>query len=195
MGRFETFEQSNRYARLRRVRTAQPDHQHTDPMKRTYRQLVLGLALCALVPVIAAGPGKVVERPHKKHGETVMIVDLSAATWDSSLGAFACPWSLVEVGVATHMGRYVAQGEGVAYFDAAFNPTGIITGQGSAVVANGDSIVWESPYAGYVTYLSGTGRFANVSGACTRVDTMNQVLEGHLLIITIRFTASGWISY
>ena len=177
------------------MRTAQLNHQHTDPMKRTYRQLVLGLALCALVPVVAASPGKVVERPHKTHGETIMIVDLSAATWDSSLEAFACPWSLVEVGVATHMGRYTAQGEGVAYFDAAFNPTGIVTGQGSAVVASGDMIMWDSPSAGHVRYLSGTGRFENVSGACTRVDSMDQVLEGHLLIITIRFTASGWISY
>lgn len=63
------------------------------------------------------------------------------------------------------------------------------------MVANGDMIMWDSPSAGHVRYLSGTGRFANVSGSINRVDNMDQVLEGHLLIITIRFIGSGWISY
>jgi hypothetical protein len=156
-------------------------------MKRTYRQWVFGLALCALLPVMTATAKDIVERPFKAHGRTVIRLDMSQLD-PSTLEA---PWTIVdEIAMGTHTGRWTSSGSGT------YNVvSGALVGTGVLTVASGD-FIWWSMANDQLTFTQGTGRFANVSASYVEDMTItSEVYAGPYVIIALEWTASGTISY
>jgi hypothetical protein len=153
-------------------------------MKRTYRQLVLGLALCALVPLVTAGSKPLVERPFRFRGESTILMNLADGTWTSVIS-----------GVGTHAGVCTGTCSG---------------GTGTTTAANGDTLDWRMVpdpceidfvnmtvlTTGTVYWEGGTGRFANASGSGTLVQAGTVEFVGPLLIqLTVRCEIVGTIAY
>jgi len=157
-------------------------------MFKTKRNIVLALALCALlVPMIVIAKDKV-ERPMKLHAVQRLIIDLRYAP--------ICPWWIEsEVGEATHFGLYTCSGGGLIDLS-----TGQLTGSGDETAANGDQVFWKIEGPPYVlTYTSGTGRFEDASGSVTLTITPESAVpdpeQPWLLIVTQSFSGIGTIMY
>jgi hypothetical protein len=161
-------------------------------MKRHSSLQIIGVLLaCALLPVmtVGAGKGKIVERPFKAHGYTVIRLDLTPVLLGESIEA---PWTIVEeVGFGTHTGRWTSSGSGT------YNVvTEAMASSGTMTVASGDVIEWDSPQSGLLNFTAGTGRFANVSGTLVQnMTVISEVPEGPYLLITVKWTAAGTIAY
>ena len=156
-------------------------------MKRTYRQLVLGLALCALVPLVTAGSKPLAERPFRFRGESTILMNLADGTWTSVIS-----------GVATHAGVCTGTSSG--------DQSG---GTGTTTAANGDTIDWRMVLdpceidfvnmtvltTGTVYWEGGTGRFAEACGSATLVQAGTVEFVGPLLQLTVRCEIVGTIAY
>jgi hypothetical protein len=156
-------------------------------MKKSNWQFIVGLALCALLPVMTATAKDVVQRPFKAHGQSVIRLDLSQL----DLNTLEAPWSIVdEIAVGTHTGRWNSSGSGTYSV-----VTGAMVGSGFITLASGD-LIWWSSANNEITMTGGTGRFANVSGSFVEDMTItSEMEEGPYVIITVEFTASGTIAY
>jgi hypothetical protein len=153
-------------------------------MKRTYRQFVLGLALCALVPLVTAGSKPLVERPFQFRSASTILMNLADGTWTSVIS-----------GVATHAGVC----------------TGTCSeGTGMTTAANGDTIDWrvvpgpcEIDFVnmtvlttGMMFWEGGAGRFAEACGSSTLVQAGAVEFVGPSLIqLTVRCEIVGTIAY
>jgi hypothetical protein len=163
-------------------------------MKRhSFLQIVGALFACALLPVmtVGAGKGRIVERPFKAHGYTVVLIDFTNFEFNpADPGSWVVPWDIAEeVAVGSHTGLWSSTGGGT------YNVvTGIRVGSGTITVANGDVIEWTC-VNNVFTWTSGTGRFASVSGSCVLDETEVIEPEDPYLRITITWTASGKIAY
>ena len=157
-------------------------------MKRTYRQWVFGLALCALLPLVTAGSKPLKERPFQSRGEATLLMNLDNGTWTE-----------ITSGVATHLGAFTGTASG-----------DLSGGTGTVTAANGDTIDWSVVFeendidfdnmtvltTGTLFWEGGTGRFANASGSATLVQpgTM-EFVEPLLIKFTVRFELVGTIAY
>lgn len=116
-------------------------------MKQTHWQLALGLALCALVPVMTVARNRVT-RPFKMEAQSQMVLSLEGGDFSSTASINA-----------SHCGRSVGLGWGT--FNSA---TGEGSGQGKIIAANGDEIFFDMPSVVRNLITGGTGRFASASG-------------------------------
>jgi drug/metabolite transporter superfamily protein YnfA len=153
-------------------------------MFKTKRNIVLALAICALLlPMTVSAKGQVT-RPFKIHGNVTVVISLL----DGSLVG-------TETGEATHIGRYSSEGEGS--FTGIGNATGVLT------AANGDALFWsevvtpisEVAYRIERTFTGGTGRFENASGGFSFEVTPNVVVAFPKVTLTFSYNATGTITY
>ena len=152
-------------------------------MFKTKRNIVLALAVCALLlstAVIAKHP---VERPFKVHGDVTVVISLLDGSFTGT-----------ETGEATHIGRYSS--EGVGSFDLnTMNGTEI----GVLTAANGDELCWTEEITGGAviarTLTGGTGRFENASGEFSTSITTDVVVDFPFVIVTFSYRATGTITY
>lgn len=156
-------------------------------MKRTYRQWWLGLALCALVPLVTAGSKPLVERPMRFRGESTILMNMADGTWTSVIS-----------GVGTHSGVCTGTSSG--------DQSG---GTGTTTAANGDTLDWSVVLdpceidfvnmtvltTGTVFWEGGTGRFANASGSATLVQAGAVEFGESGLIVKVRCEIVGTIAY
>lgn len=162
-------------------------------MFKTKRNIVLGLAVCALLLPATASVKNPVERPYKSHGEGTVIVDLE----DFILhGNPVLPWWIdEESGEATHLGLYTNTGEGTHNLI-----TGEVMGSGYSTAANGDILFWQMTRHGedpaVVTWTGGTGRFEGASGSIIDPLTEESAVQvGYLRILTLSRSGIGTITY
>ncbi len=113
---------------------------------------IAALAICALALTALGSAKNPVTRPVKGIGHATVVVDLATRQ------ARFTQW-----GQATHIGRWTDTGEGI--LDPTF--TYFISGHGTTVAANGDTVDWE--FTGPISnrYTAGTGRFQGVTGGAT----------------------------
>ena len=152
-------------------------------MKRTNWQLVLGLAVCALMPGMMASAKNPVPRPFKMKAHSQMVLSLT----DGSFNATA--W-----GQATHCGQTINLGWGV------FNPaTGEGSGGGTIIAADGGEISFDSPTMAQNIITGGTGRFEGASGefSIVSIETTGTDLDpvAGTMALSFVWTASGTITY
>ncbi len=110
------------------------------------------LAICALALAALGSVKNPVTRPQKGIGHATVVVDLAT-----------CAATMTDWGQATHVGNWTDSTEGV--LDKTYQYW--VSGHGTIVAANGDTIDWEftSPNSG--RYTGGTGRFQGVTGSLT----------------------------
>jgi hypothetical protein len=164
-------------------------------MKKTKFNVVLGLAVCALLlstAVIAKHP---VERPFKIHGNATVILDFTSIVIDPVYGPFV-PWDMTTSSEATHAGRSTEVGNGRLYLEAGFSE-----GSGCSTHANGEETHWDAfeisdTQQVTVTFTGGTGRFENASGGFTFEYTVTEEKwDGTVLTLTYSWTGTGTITY
>jgi hypothetical protein len=164
-------------------------------MKTTKFNIVLGLAVCALLlstAVIAKHP---VERPFKIHGNNTIVGDFASIDIDPVYGPYVS-LEATGCGVATYSGRFELVGEGRLYLDAGFTE-----GSGTTTAANGDEVHWESfeisgTQEGTVTFTGGTGRFENASGGFSFESTVTEEKwDGTVMTLTYSYTGTGTTTY
>jgi len=164
-------------------------------MLKTKLNIVLTLAVCALLlstAVIAKHP---VERPFKIHGNNTIVADFAATDIDPVYGPYVC-WEATGCGEATHSGRFELIGEGRLYLAAGFSE-----GSGATTGANGDKVNWESfeipgTQQGTVTFTGGTGRFENASGGFSFEYTVtDEKWEGSVMTLRYSYTGTGTTTY
>ncbi len=150
------------------------------------------LAGCAICLSAAAEPKQQVSRPYKITGVTVGEITAVTVTTNDLLISF----NLVNVGEATHCGRYLNVGTTTL---SLVTHTG--TAEGTFSAANGDIIYWVGVIKGTaltVTATGGTGRFAGGSGGFVAelsnviIDPLPPVVGG---IISYTFEGTGRVSY
>ena len=157
-------------------------------MFKTRRNIVLALAVCALLLSATASVKNPVPRPFKLDAEHTLIVDLTTFP--------VCSWWIdSEVGEATHVGRFTASGEGTIDLSS-----GHLEGSGCDTAANGDKVFWDITGEGsnptILIFTGGTGRFEGASGSFTiTVTAQTQQIEPPLLIIAETFSGIGTITY
>lgn len=151
-------------------------------MFKTKRNIVLALALCALLVPMTASAKHQVTRPFKIQGDVTVVISLLDGSFTGT-----------ETGEATHIGRYSSEGEGS--FDLnTMNGTEI----GVLTAANGDNLSWtEAISPGNIdrTFTGGTGRFENASGGFSTAITPDVVVDFPFVIVTFRYRATGTITY
>lgn len=110
------------------------------------------LLACALALPLGAKDKQQVTRPVKGVGHATVVVDLATRQAE-----------LTQWGQVTHLGSWTDSGEGVMSdtFDY------FISGHGTVVAANGDTVDWEFTGPDSNHYTSGTGRFLGVTGGAT----------------------------
>ncbi len=119
--------------------------------------VLVGLAVCALALSALASQKNPVTRPLKGIGHMTVVVGLATGK------ATMTDW-----GQASHTGRYTMNmGEGI--LDPTF--TYFVSGHGTIVAANGDTIDWEFTGPLSTRYTGGTGRFQGVTGGITSTIT------------------------
>ncbi|MGB2827475.1 MAG: hypothetical protein WBC50_04675 [Dehalococcoidales bacterium] len=153
-------------------------------MFKTKRNIVLALAVCALLLPTTLIAKKLVERPLKIAGNITMVLDLATMTWE-----------MEDWGEATHMGRYANYGSGYV------TDPSLANGGGSGVntAANGDQAFWDmvaEDGVWTVTFTGGTGRFENLTGDCILVPGEIVVDIGPTqFTYTYSYTGTGTITY
>ncbi len=155
-------------------------------MKRSYWQCVLALALCTLVPVMAAQAKARVTRPLKMQAQTQQV-------WQ--LDTNGVPVQMLSAGgwgVATHCGLFYTAPSGAPA------PDGFMAGFMKS--ANGDQIlfIWPLTDVTRVTITGGTGRFAAATGEFA-ITLLSQKVSvdpvAGMMTIDLTWTASGTITY
>jgi hypothetical protein len=110
------------------------------------------LAICALALTALGSAKNPVTRPMKGNGHLTAVVDL--ATGEATI---------TDWGQATHIGSWTDSGEGI--MDPSFQY--FVSGHGTVVAANGDTIDWEFAGPDSNRYTGGSGRFQGVRGGIT----------------------------
>ena len=110
------------------------------------------LLVCALALPLTAKDKQHVTRPVKGIGHITTVVDL--ATREAKF---------TQWGQATHLGSWTDSGEGILAPDF----QSLVSGHGTVVAANGDTIDWEFTGPSSNHYTAGTGRFQGVTGGAT----------------------------
>jgi hypothetical protein len=141
------------------------------------------LAICALALTALGSAKNPVTRPVKGVGHMTVVADPTTGE------ATMTDW-----GQGTHFGSYTMNGEGI------LNPTlqYWVSGGGTIVAANGDTVDWE--YTGPLStrYTGGSGRFQGVTGGITATITSvsDPVFNGDGTITTeVTYDMVGEITY
>lgn len=146
--------------------------------------VLVGLAVCALALSALASLKNPVTRPVKGIGHITTVVDL--ATHQAEF---------IQWGQVTHMGRWTDSGEGIL----AENFDYFVSGHGTTVGPNGDTIDWEITSPNSNRYTGGTGRFQGVTGGMTFTITSatEPVFNDDFTMMTTEFTYEmvGEITY
>ncbi len=146
-------------------------------------KVLVGLAVCALALGALGSAKNPVTRPLKMKAEMVIYVDLTD-------GSFVSPnW-----GECTLGGKFNNVGVGW------MNPQTleVFSSEGTAVVANGDKILWRSNGQTGMDITGGTGRFEHATGKATWVITIGDIdvdLEAMTMTVYCTYTAEGTITY
>jgi len=153
-------------------------------MFKTKRNIVLALALCALLLPVTVSAKHPVERPFKVHGDVTVVISLLDGSFTGT-----------ETGEATHIGRYSSIGEGSFDLDT-WDGTEI----GVLTAANGDELSWTEEITGGAVIArtfttGGTGRFENASGGFSTAITPDVVVDFPFVIVTFSYRATGTITY
>jgi hypothetical protein len=162
------------------------------------RKAIVSLAavsVCALViPAVAALKNQVT-RPVKVNG--TMILKVKPSSENPGIGSY----TFTDWGQASHAGSYT---------DTASGTINLVTGEflsgtGTIVAANGDSITWEvtatedpNDTPNVVVYTGGTGRFQGVSGGFVAEVTPASILgvdADGTLTLSLTYTGRGEITY
>lgn len=152
-------------------------------MFMTKRNILLMLAVCALLLPATLTAKRPVTRPITISGNMTLVLDLATMTWASK------DW-----GQATHMGRYASEGSGFALDPSLANGAGV----GVNTVANGDLVFWSIVAENGVwtaTYTGGTGRFMNVSGGFAGAPDVTVGPGPSQLTYVFTYTGHGTITY
>lgn len=156
-------------------------------MKIKTQFVSLGLAalvIGALSVSNAAGAGNQVTKPYKIKGETVgQITSVSGST---------ITFDLVNVGEATHCGRYYNVGTTTLSLATL---TG--TAEGVFTAASGEEVYWVGTISGTtltVTMTGGTGKYAGGSGGFV-AELTNLELDLDSGTITYDFAGRGEVTY
>ena len=146
-------------------------------MKRDFSRRVLALVLAAVGVLALAVPAQAVERPYVSRGTAQFV----SAT------------DFVGTGNATQLGRYTE--EGSVQFTPTSDPTVLqLNATSTYTAANGDQLraVFTGQLNGVtgiitatVTYVGGTGRFANASGTA---NFSGQLLPGGSIEVAVKGT-------
>lgn len=113
---------------------------------------LVGLAVCALALAALGSAKNPVTRPTKGTGHATVVVDL---------GTLECQFT--QWGQGTHLGCWTDSGKGVMANDFTY----FVSGHGTIVAANGDTIDWEFTGPNSNRYTGGSGRFQGVTGGVT----------------------------
>ena len=136
-------------------------------MFKTKRNILLALAVCALLLPATASVKNPVERPFKQKGEHVLVLDfLNYALYGDPMIPMWIEW---ESGQATHLGLYTSSATGIHNLD-----TGESNLSGYVTAANGDKVYWESTEQASspsIIFTGGTGRFEGASGSMISTGT------------------------
>jgi hypothetical protein len=161
-------------------------------MFETRRNIVLALAVFALLLPMTGSAREQVERPFKLHAEHTRILNFADWTWTTG----------EESGVATHLGSFTSSGEGTFSGDFVGGTfrLELFTGSGYYAVANGEKLFWDVRVEGtnrpILTFTGGTGRFEGARGSVTlTITTQTKTLDWPLLTITESFSGIGTITY
>ena len=142
------------------------------------------LLACALALPLSAKDKKQVTRPVKGIGHATVVVDLATRQ------ATITDW-----GQNTHLGSWTNSGEGI--LDPTLNYW--VSGGGTIVAANGDTIDYEFSGPFSIRYTVGTGRFQGVTGGTTFTitSTSDPVFNEDYTMMTTEFTYDmvGEITY
>ena len=146
-------------------------------MKRFISQRLFALVLSVVGILIVATPAQAVERAYISRGTA----------------QFTGPNTFVGAGTATHLARYEETGS-VQFSDTADPTVSHLEAEATYTAANGDQIY--ATFSGElngvtgvitatVTYVGGTGQFANASGTAT---LSGQLLPGGSIEVAVRGT-------
>lgn len=143
-------------------------------------------AICVLTTPLSTGEENPT-RPIKvtnSHGTLLITVDPLTGDYE-----------FTDSGVASHLGQFTNSGSGVLNLE-----TGVfLSGTGVLVAANGDTISWiVAGGINTVTYISGTGRFEDVSGLFPVTITSQNLLSVNpdgTLTFLMTYEGEGVISY
>ncbi len=115
-------------------------------------QATAALAICALALTALGSAKNPITRPVEGIGHAMVVVDLATRQ------AKFTQW-----GQATHIGSWTDIGEGILdpYFQY------FVSGGGTMLAANGDTVDWEFTSPNSNHYTAGTGRFQGVTGGMT----------------------------
>jgi hypothetical protein len=153
-------------------------------MRSSHRKFAVALAVCTLLPVIAAHAKDKVTRPFQMaaHSQLVIVVDPD----DPDYGTYVAHAE----GVASHLGQVTADQSGIL----------LPTTQGTMTAANGDSLTFDfNSVTAVIVITGGTGRFTGASGQVSLVvqPVGPPVLDPMAGTMTQKFTwtGSGTIAY
>ena len=110
------------------------------------------LAICALAVTAPGSSKNPVTRPVRGLGHATVVVDLATRQAE-----------ITQWGQGTHLGSWTDSSEGV--LDDTFSY--FVSGHGTIVAANGDTIDWEFTGPNSNHYTGGTDRFQGVTGGMT----------------------------
>ena len=150
------------------------------PMKhsRVIRKIGSFVA-CALALATLSGAAQSVELPLKIQGKATVTVNLVDGTWQ---------WE--DHGLANYLGQFTNQGSGIDFHQPGD------AGSGAATAANGEQIFWVS-HLTQIDFTGGTGRFANVSGGFSFVETIVDVSfpSPGTLVVILTYKGVGSINF
>jgi len=141
--------------------------------------IVLALAVCALLLSVTVSAKNQVTRPMQLSGSGILSV-----TGEST-------WEATESGQATHLGRYTLVENGT------FSPDWLDwVGEGTFTAANGDKLDFTVEIIcvgleqiGWMDFTGGTGRFADATGLVDLVSVTNPVTGSYTI------SGTGTIAY
>lgn len=156
-------------------------------MKRSNWRFILTLAVCTLLPALAAQAKDKVPRPLKMQAQTQQVWQVDPIT-----GAPVQLLSAEGWGVGTHCGLFYTASSGPP------SPEGVL--EGFITSANEDQIFWAGLLTEpRLTITGGTGRFAGATGEFTHTILSTEVVSvdpvAKTMTIDLTWTASGTITY
>jgi hypothetical protein len=137
--------------------------------------MLVTVAVCALVLPALASLKNPITRPVKGNGHITTVVN-----WATGEAKFT-QW-----GQVTHLGSWTDTGEGILSADFSY----FVSGHGTTVAANGDTVDWEFTGPTSNRYTGGTGRFQGVTGgmAFTITWASEPVYNDDFTMMTTEFT-------